>query len=48
MRPTPDLAHYATAISGLYLGGSGSHPGGGVTCGPGALAAQAMLARPAR
>jgi phytoene dehydrogenase-like protein len=45
MRPTPALARYATPIAGLYLGGSGSHPGGGVTCGPGALAAQAILER---
>jgi phytoene dehydrogenase-like protein len=45
MRPTPALAHYRTPIEGLYLGGSGSHPGGGVTCQPGALAAQAILER---
>ena len=44
MRPAPALARYATPIRGLYLGGSGSHPGGGVTCQPGALAAQAVLA----
>jgi phytoene dehydrogenase-like protein len=43
MRPTPALARYATPIAGLFLGGSGSHPGGGVTCQPGALAAQAIL-----
>jgi phytoene dehydrogenase-like protein len=43
MRPTPALARYQTPIEGLYLGGSGSHPGGGVTCQPGALAAQAVL-----
>ncbi|MDH3213185.1 MAG: NAD(P)/FAD-dependent oxidoreductase [Myxococcales bacterium] len=43
MRPTPALARYATPIAGLYLGGSGSHPSGGVTCQPGALAAQAIL-----
>jgi phytoene dehydrogenase-like protein len=43
MRPTPALAQYATPIGGLYLGGSGSHPSGGVTCQPGALAAQAIL-----
>ena len=43
MRPTPALARYETPIAGLYLGGSGSHPGGGVTCQPGALAAQAIL-----
>ncbi len=45
MRPTPKLARYATPIEGLYLGGSGSHPGGGVTCQPGALAARAILGR---
>ncbi|HXV36449.1 MAG TPA: NAD(P)/FAD-dependent oxidoreductase [Myxococcota bacterium] len=43
MRPTQKLARYATPIAGLYLGGSGSHPGGGVTCQPGALAAAAIL-----
>ena len=43
MRPTPKLAHYKTPIEGLYLGGSGSHPSGGVTCQPGALAAEAIL-----
>jgi len=43
MRPTRALAQYATPIRGLYLGGSGSHPGGGVTCRPGHLAAQAIL-----
>jgi len=43
MRPTPKLARYKTPIKGLYLGGSGSHPGGGVTCQPGALAAEAAL-----
>jgi phytoene dehydrogenase-like protein len=37
------LAHYATPIQGLYLGGSGSHPSGGVTCQPGALAAKVIL-----
>jgi phytoene dehydrogenase-like protein len=43
MRPTPKLARYKTPIEGLYLGGSGSHPSGGVTCQPGALAAEAAL-----
>jgi phytoene dehydrogenase-like protein len=43
MRPTPALARYATPIRGLYLGGSGSHPGGGVTGQPGTLAARAIL-----
>jgi phytoene dehydrogenase-like protein len=44
MRPSVDTANYATPIPGLYLGGSGSHPGGGVTCAPGALAAKTILA----
>jgi phytoene dehydrogenase-like protein len=43
MRPTPTLARYRTPFEGLYLGGSGSHPGGGVTGQPGALAAQTIL-----
>jgi len=42
LRPTPECAHYHTPIKGLYLCGSGSHPGGGITCGPGALAATAI------
>jgi phytoene dehydrogenase-like protein len=45
MRPTSALARYSTPVAGLYLGGSGSHPGGGVTCRPGALAARAILGR---
>ncbi len=43
VRPTPECARYATPIEGLFLCGSGSHPGGGLTCVPGALAASAML-----
>jgi len=43
MRPTVDCAEYTTPVRGLFLGGSGSHPGGGVTCAPGALAARAVL-----
>ncbi|MCH8316912.1 MAG: NAD(P)/FAD-dependent oxidoreductase [Bacteroidetes bacterium] len=42
-RPVPSCARYATPIPGLYLCGSGSHPGGGITCAPGALAAKAIL-----
>ncbi|HLF57413.1 MAG TPA: NAD(P)/FAD-dependent oxidoreductase [Thermoanaerobaculia bacterium] len=45
MRPAPSAARYATAVPGLFLGGSGSHGGGGVTCAPGLLAADAALAR---
>lgn len=42
-RPDPSCSRYSTPIRGLYLAGSGSHPGGGITCGPGALAARAVL-----
>lgn len=45
VRPTPECVHYQTPIAGLWLCGSGSHPGGGLTCAPGELAAQAILAR---
>jgi len=34
-RPIPDYADYRTPIPGLYLCGSGTHPGGGVTGAPG-------------
>ena len=44
VRPTPECMGYATPFEGLFLCGSGSHPGGGITCGPGALAARAILA----
>ena len=43
VRPAPQCARYATPIRGLYLCGSGSHPGGGLTGAPGALAAAAVL-----
>lgn len=43
MRPTPDCGQYRTPIHGLYLGGAGSHPGGGITGEPGRLAAQEIL-----
>ena len=43
MRPTMSTMRYATPLRGLYLCGSGSHPGGGVTCAPGALAADAIV-----
>ena len=42
-RPTPECSKYNTPIEGLYLSGSGSHPGGGITCAPGALSAAAIL-----
>jgi phytoene dehydrogenase-like protein len=43
LRPVAGWARYATPIDGLYLCGSGTHPGGGVTGAPGHNAAQAIL-----
>ena len=40
VRPFLGCARYATPFPGLYLCGSGAHPGGGLTCVPGALAAR--------
>jgi phytoene dehydrogenase-like protein len=42
-RPVAGWARYATPIRGLYLCGSGTHPGGGVTGAPGHNAARAIL-----
>ncbi|UCF37567.1 MAG: NAD(P)/FAD-dependent oxidoreductase [Acidobacteriota bacterium] len=42
MRPAPECARYATPIAGLFVGGSGSHPSGGVTGVPGALSAKQL------
>ena len=42
-RPTAGWARYKTPVRGLWLGGSGAHPGGGVMGSPGALAASEML-----
>jgi phytoene dehydrogenase-like protein len=44
MRPAPECSEYRTPVPGLFLCGAGSHPGGGLTCGPGALAASSILA----
>lgn len=44
MRPAPSCAHYRTPVDGLFLCGSGSHPGGGVTGVPGSLGAAAIAA----
>ena len=43
MRPFTACAEFATPIQGLFLGGSGTHPGGGLTGVPGLLAARALL-----
>ena len=42
-RPHPQAAQYATPVPGLYLCGSGAHPGGGVTGAPGHNAAKRIL-----
>jgi phytoene dehydrogenase-like protein len=40
MRPVLGAAQYRTPIGGLFLCGSGTHPGGGITAGPGHNAAR--------
>jgi phytoene dehydrogenase-like protein len=43
LRPALSCSRHATPVPGLYLCGSGTHPGGGITGAPGALAAAAIL-----
>lgn len=43
MRPVPGWARYRTPIDHLYLCGSGTHPGGGITGLPGYYAAKEVL-----
>ena len=45
MRPVAGWGHHATPISGLNLGGAGTHPGPGVLGGAGWLAAERLLGR---
>jgi phytoene dehydrogenase-like protein len=45
MRPLLDWARYQTPIENLYLCGSGTHPGAGLTGGSGANAAREILKR---
>jgi phytoene dehydrogenase-like protein len=42
-RPLIGWAQYRTPIDGLYLCGAGTHPGGGVTGGPGANASREII-----
>lgn len=42
-RPIPAMARYRTPLENLYLCGSGSHPGGGVTLASGYNAARTIL-----
>jgi phytoene dehydrogenase-like protein len=44
MRPMLGYADYRMPVAGLYLCGSGAHPGGGVTAAPGHNAAMAVIA----
>jgi phytoene dehydrogenase-like protein len=43
-RPLLGHARYRMPLEGLYLAGSGAHPGGGITGAPGANAAREILA----
>ncbi len=43
LRPVPGWGRYRTPIPGLYLCGSGTHPGGGITGAPGYNGARAVL-----
>jgi phytoene dehydrogenase-like protein len=43
MRPVPGWAGYSTPIDNLYLCGSGTHPGGGISGLPGYYAAKRIL-----
>lgn len=43
LRPLPELSQYRTPVQGLYLTGSGVHPGGGITGMPGRNAAHQVL-----
>jgi phytoene dehydrogenase-like protein len=43
LRPARGLAGYITPIESLYLSGAGSHPGGGITGGPGYMTAREYL-----
>lgn len=43
-RPIPGWTSYRTPLTGLYLCGSATHPGGGVLGAPGHNAAQVILA----
>lgn len=43
LRPTPGQSGYKSPLKGLYLCGSGAHPGGGVMGAPGHMAAKEMM-----
>ncbi|MFO1142782.1 MAG: NAD(P)/FAD-dependent oxidoreductase [Amaricoccus sp.] len=43
-RPLPELGQYRAPVAGVYLCGAGSHPGSGISMGPGRNAAAAICA----
>ena len=43
LRPIPGAAQYKTPVTGLYMCGAGTHPGGGMTGIPGKNAAHEVL-----
>lgn len=43
MRPLPELAQYRSPVPNVYLCGSGSHPGAGITMAPGRNAARVII-----
>jgi len=44
LRPAPGYADFTTPLRGMYMCGSGCHPGGGVMGAPGQLAANRIIA----
>jgi phytoene dehydrogenase-like protein len=44
LRPAPGWTRYRTPIRGLWMGGSATHPGGGIMGAPGELSAKTLLA----
>ena len=42
-RPVPGWARYRTPVEGLWMCGSGAHPGGGLMGAPGRIAALELL-----
>jgi phytoene dehydrogenase-like protein len=44
MRPIPEMGHYRSPVANVYLCGSGSHPGPGVSMAPGRNAAETICA----
>jgi phytoene dehydrogenase-like protein len=42
MRPIPEMGQFRAPVPNVYLCGASSHPGSGVSMGPGRNAAQAV------